>query len=486
MILFKWVERGLGLVSTVFLVRLLSPGDFGMISMALSFIFMAEMLASFSFDVALIQNQSASVDHYHSAWTANVMLGGVITLVMLALALPITHFYKQPALLPVICALSLGPLFGGLENIGVVAFRKDLDFRKEFIFQVSRKVLAFCTTIPLAFLLNSYWALVAGILVSKGGGTAMSYWVHPFRPRFSLSEMGSLLRFSKWLLLNNLVIFFKERSTDFVIGRFYGPAPLGVYNVSNEFASLPCNEMGAPINRALFPGLAKMAGQKDAMRTAFANASGLVAILAVPAGFGIFAVAPFMVPVVLGKQWLAGVPVMEILSINSSLLVFHGTITTALIAAGKPSAATRTNLLSVVIMVAGLFTLTGRFGSVGAAYSVLIACVASTPIYLLQLRKYVDVPLSNFLRVVMRPLIASIGIIAAVRLALPAYNTAMTSLTAGLWLAAGVALGTVVYGALMLALWYLMGRPDGAEQQVLDRIRTRVPAWVPLPAKQID
>jgi lipopolysaccharide exporter len=484
MILFKWVERSLGLVSTVFLVRLLSPEDFGMVSMALSFIFMAELLAAFSFDVALIQNQNATVNHYHSAWTANVMLGGLITLIMLAFAVPIGHFYKQPDVWPVICALSLGPLLGGLENIGIVAFRKELDFRKEFVFQVSRKVMAFCTTIPLAFMLQSYWALVAGILVSKGGGTAMSYWAHPFRPRFSFSEMSSLMRFSKWLLVNNLVNFFKERSSDFVIGRFFGAAPLGLYNVSNEFASLPANEMGAPINRALLPGLAKMAGQPDAMRKAFTNMSGLVAVLAIPAGFGIFAVAPYLVPVVLGKKWLAGVPVMEVLSINSSLLVFHGTIITALFAAGKPSAATRTNLIFVVLMLAGMFTLTGRYGSLGAAISVLTACVLTTPMYLLQLRKYADVPVSNFFRVTLRPVIASLAIIAAVRWVLPEYHLDMPAFQAGAWLAAGVATGAAVYSIMMAGLWTAMGRPDGAEQQVLDKLKGRFPAWVPVLGKQ--
>jgi lipopolysaccharide exporter len=60
MVLFKLLERSLGLISTLILVRLLSPADFGIIAMATSFIFMAELLASFGFDVALIQKQDAT------------------------------------------------------------------------------------------------------------------------------------------------------------------------------------------------------------------------------------------------------------------------------------------------------------------------------------------------------------------------------------------------------------------------------------------
>ncbi|MCL4721472.1 MAG: oligosaccharide flippase family protein, partial [Gammaproteobacteria bacterium] len=282
MILFKWVERGLGLISTLILVRLLSPADFGVVAMGLSFIFMGELLAAFSFDVALIQNQRATPDHYHSAWTLNVALGAGIAAFMLLLASPIAGFYGRPEVFPVVCVLALGPLLASLENIGVVAFRKDLEFRKEFLLQVSRKVIGFVVTVPLAFWLRSYWALVAGILAAKLGGTLVSYWAHPFRPRVSFSEVRSLMNFSRWLLLNNVVGFLKERSSDFVIGRLNGPAALGLYNVSYEFSNLPTNEIGAPINRALLPGYAKLKDDPGQVRITFANVAGVLAVIAIP------------------------------------------------------------------------------------------------------------------------------------------------------------------------------------------------------------
>lgn len=483
MILFKWVERGLGLLSTLILVRLLSPADFGMVSMAMSFIFMAELLTAFSFDVALIQNQNATHEHYDSAWTANILLGGTITLLMLAFSVPIAHFYKQPAVLPVVCALSLGPFLGSLENIGVVAFRKDLDFRKEFLFQVSRKIMAFAVTVPLAFSLRSYWALVAGTLVSKAGGSLMSYWVQSFRPRLSLKEVPALLRFSRWLLLNNFVSFLKERSTDFLLGRMFGPGPLGVYNVNLEFASMPSNEMGMPINRALLPGFAKMAHDVKAVSRSILNAFGIVAMLAIPAGAGICAVAPYLVPVALGQKWLAGVPVMEVLSINSAIAVFHATTATALVAMGNPFAATRVNMVFVAVMIPGILILAHKFGPIGAAYAVFLACLLCTPIYLWQLHKHAGVDYKDWIRAVLRPVLASAAMVGVVRHALPAYDTAMSNGRAGLLLAGGVAIGAATYAAAMLLLWTLMGRPDGAERQILSRVLSRMPAWVPVPGR---
>ena len=254
MVLFKLTERSLGAISTLILVRILAPSDFGIVAMAVSFSAMAEMLGAFGFDVALIQNRAADESHYHTAWTLNVLLGLGISLFIAIAAKPVAMFYHQPGLIWVVLATAIGPLVGGFENIGVVAFRKDLQFRREAAYQISRKIVGFAVVVPLALWTHSYWALVAGSLTSRLTGTVMSYWVHPFRPKFFLAASQAIFRFSKWLLLNNLLNFLRVRASDFVIGRFLGPATLGLYNVSAEFASLPTTDLGAPINRALLPG----------------------------------------------------------------------------------------------------------------------------------------------------------------------------------------------------------------------------------------
>ncbi len=476
MILFKWVERGLGFISTLILVRLLTPADFGMVAMAFSFIFMAEILTAFAFDIALIHNQSAGVDHYNSAWTANLILGCLVAVIMLACSHPISVFYGAPELVTLICVLALGPVASALDNIGVVAFRKELDFRKEFIFQVSRKVIGFCVTIPLAIILQSYWALVFGSLASKIGGMMLSYWVHPFRPKISFKEIGSLLRFSRWMLLNNVVNFLKERSTDFFIGRIRGPGQLGIYNISYEFANLPTFEIGAPINRALLPGFAKLKDDVDGLRRSFQSAVGLVALIAIPVGAGLFSIAPVMVPVVLGEAWMAGIPVMEVLSISSSILVFHGTIVTLFIAVGRPREATLVNFIFVVILVLGLSLLTRDYGATGAAISMLSACVLTTPIYLLQLRRFIGERFRQFIAVIIRPTLAAAAMAYAVRAAMPRYEPGTPAADGVAILLLLIGAGVLTYGVTLALLWVVFGNRRGAEAVVIEKIMLRVHA----------
>jgi len=471
MVLFKLIERSIGLISTLILARILSPSDFGVIAMALSFIFFAEQLAAFSFDIALIHNQSATREHFDTAWTGNLLLGLSITLVMLLAAYPIAHFYRQPELVWVVCALALGPLIGGAENIGVVAFRKELNFRKEFLFQLSRKALGFLIVVPLALIVRNYWALVAGILFSKLAGTAISYLMHPYRPRFAFSRARELMVYSRWLLINNLIGFFKERTSDFFIGRLFGAGPLGIYNIAYEFAHLPSTELSAPINRALLPGFAKMTDSEEVCR-GYANALSMMAMLAVPCSAGLAMLAPYFVPAVLGAKWLAAVPLMQILAFNGAVLMFHSPVGSVLLARGYPQMPVIANGLYVLLLLSLLTAMAlsaEQLGVLGAALAALLSSLLSTPIYLYVIWRKMSISPMVFFRAIARPVGASALMALVLYGVLPAYDRSMSEVTVAGWLLLGVGVGAIIYALALAALWVLAKMPNGPERQLFDR-----------------
>ena len=468
MVLFKLLERSIGLISTLILARVLVPADFGIVAMAMTFIAMAELLTAFGFDIALIQNRDASEDDYNSAWTGNLLLGLAIMLAMLAAAVPISEFYREPELVSVVALLALGPAISGAENIGVVAFRKELSFRREFVFQLSRKLIGFCVVVPLAFLLQNHWALVAGTLASKLAATVISYLMHPFRPRLSLKRIGKLFHFSKWILLHNVVAFARERSSDFFVGRMFGAATLGTYSISYELANLPTTELGAPINRALLPGFAKMESGAD-VASAYGNAIGLLAWLALPVAAGLFAVAPHFVPAILGTKWLDAVPLMRALALNGVVLMLQASMCAVLVARGHPARVAAANVIYLVVLLPMLGVFALQFGIVGVAYAALLSGIVCTPMYLWQIQRSIQIPPSVFLRAVWRPALASLGMVTVVVWALPAYTVAMSLAQTAGWLLAGIAVGTGAYLLLASVLWLIAGKPAGPERVLIER-----------------
>lgn len=477
MVLFKLLERSLGAISTLILVRLLAPKDFGMVAMATSFIALLEMFAAFGFDVALIQNQNAPEDHYHTAWTLNAGMRLCIMLFMMAIAEPVARFYRQPVLFWVVLALSLASPIGALENIGVVAFRKELNFRREFIFQLSRKLAAITVVVPMALWLHSYWALVAGTLVGRLTGTVMSYFMHPFRPRFSVSGAGALFRFSKWMLLNNFLAFVRVRASDFLVGRVLGPATLGLYNVSAEFANLPTTELGAPINRVLLSGFSRIGNDPPALSSAYQNAIGLVATVVVPAAAGIFSVANLLVPVVLGVKWAGAAPLLKLLSFNGAMTVIEGGVYTMMLAIGYPHDVTRINGIYVAVQVCLMLLLVGSFGAIGVAYASLCGSVCAAPFFLYYLRKHTGIPFSAFLRAVIRPVVAAFVMVVALSWDLPIRFATDLGLGPIICLVGAVLAGACVYVCALAAVWCAVGRPEGPERMAVERIGVEWRRW---------
>jgi O-antigen/teichoic acid export membrane protein len=471
MLCFKLADRGFGLITTLILARVLAPSDFGVVAMASSFILMAQLMTSFDFDIAIIQNQKVTTDHYSTAWTCNLLLGLSVTLLMLATAAPIADFYRRPDLTPVICALAFGPLLTAAENIGVVAFRKELQFRRDVVFLACRRVLAFSCVVPLAFLLRNHWALVAGLLVSKLASTVTSYLMHPFRPRLTLEKYRQLLVFSRWLLLNNLVACLRDRAPDFFVGRFLGADSLGKYSMAYELSNLPITEISAPINRPALPGFAQLKDSAELAATC-RRVVGFVALLALPAGAGLFAISPLLAPVLLGPQWVQVAPIMEVLAINGALMSFHPCLYAVLIGRGFASRINAVDAMYAVILV-GLLGLAffQRPGAVGAAVAIALTSALCMPLYLYQLRRSVGVPLGTFARAVVRPLSAASIMAVGVRWLISMRGATLPDGDPLQWLIAMVASGALIYGVVLCLFWTLAGKPAGPEQIVLKRIR---------------
>jgi O-antigen/teichoic acid export membrane protein len=474
MVLFKVLDRSIGLLSTLVLARVLTPADFGLVAMATAVVALIELMSAFGFDVALIQRRDVTRAHFDTAWTYNALFGIVIGVLLLALALPASDFYREARLTTIMPVLAVASMIQGLENIGTVAFRREMDFRREFRYLLAKRVVSFVITMTLAFTLRNYWALVGGIFAGKLLGVVLSYIVHPYRPRFSLAASGDLFTFSKWLFAGNMVTFLQNRSSDFVLGRTLGASALGLYSISYEIATLPSSELVAPLNRAALPGYAQVAHDLADLREAFLSVIGMIALVALPVGVGLASVASPAVRLLLGEQWLGAIPLIQILAVVGTIIALQSNTSQVVLALGLPRVLTLLNGAGLALLLPALYVVSTRAGLIGIAWVYLAYTLLMTPIVHavffhvsgLQIRKYVAA--------VWRPLTAAITmalVVAEARAALVQYDHLVN---AAIELVLCVALGATSYAVVVFALWAASDRPHGAETHVLRLVRSRL------------
>jgi lipopolysaccharide exporter len=466
MVLAKLAERSLGTLSMLILARVLVPHDFGIVAMAMSFVALLELLSAFGFEVALIQKQTKERSHWDTAWTFNVIVGIAIATLMFIGARPVAGFFREPALVAVLCALAIGSAAQGFQNIGLVAFRTEMRFDREFRFLTAKKLISFVITIPLAITLDSYWALVIGQTAGRIFSTGLSYWVHPYRPRLCLSATRDLFGFSRWMLILNIIGFVRERSAAWVIGRIAGPAPLGAFTISYEITSLPGSELVAPINRAVFPAYAKLAAEGvDALRREYLSVIAVIVLLATPAVLGLAATAPLLVPVMLGPNWESAIPVLTLLSFFGLTSVVQTNAQAAYLALGRVDIPSKMNTVNCIVLLAALVPMTHRYGAVGAAAAYLINAVVMIPISLGVVLRMLNIRVTEFVAQVWRPLLAAalmyLSVWTYVRFVAGTRDSGAENL---LHLLMAVGLGATLYVLLSAGLWALCGRPPGAER----------------------
>ena len=472
MVGFKVLERSLGMISMLLLARLLVPADFGLVAMATSLIALLELFSAFGVDTALIQRADATREHYNSAWTLNAMAGFTIGVCMILMAIPVAAFYNEPRVKAVLCALAVGAMIQGLENVGVVNFRKEMQFDKEFRFLLAKKVIGFAVTVPLAFAWRSYWALVAGMVIGRASGVVLSYVLQPFRPRFSFAAVKDLLHVSKWLMTQNFISFLRERSSDFVIGRMAGSHALGVFSVSAEISNMPGTELVAPINRAVLPAYVKLAKDLPALAREYLSVMAMIALVAVPAVAGFAATAPFLVLLVLGPQWVEAAILLQILAFFGITQVLQSNAFSAFLALSQHHVFVKINGMHVALLIPLVTLGTWFYGIQGAAWAYVVAAMAILPVTFIFITRFMNLSGWKFVSALWRPICSAVAMYLTVRTLGPhAPQGVIPTAEAARSLFICIAIGVPVYIFGVLGLWLLAGRPKGSvEGWILERI----------------
>lgn len=466
MIAARLSVQGIGLLSTIILARLLLPMDFGLVALATTFSIALQAISEFSFDVVLIQNQHATREHYDTAWTLSVCRNLLLAVCLVATAKWIAIFFGDPRLEGVIYWLALTEMVSGFENIGIIDFRKDLAFHRELYFLVWAKLGAFAITVPLAFMWHDYWALVAGIMAGIFLRVALSYLMCAYRPRFSFSRWRELMNFSKWLVLNNICAFLFNRSDTFIIGKMAGAPAVGIYTIALEIANLTTANLIAPLRRAILPGYAKLSEDREGLKKGFIDVLGLAFLIGAPLAVGIGAVANPLVRVMLGDQWVGGVPLIQVLSLCGFFGVVSAGSGPIFLVLGRPQLTLWILLVSTAVLIPSLVIGTAYAGALGAAWAVTLAAAVQAATDFVLIIRLLHMPIRHVVAASYRPMAACVVMVLVVIELEASWPLPVSPLGWSVLLAASSAVGAILYLGTVLILWIVAGLPDGAERHV--------------------
>jgi lipopolysaccharide exporter len=457
----------MALSSTFVLARLLTPEDFGLVAIATTLLSVIGPVTELSLGSALIQHQNPTDEHYHSAWTMSVLRALVVGGLFCAAGPMVASFYKDPRLVGVMLAIGLSVAMGGFTNPKLVALTRNLEFWPSFVVAVAQKLLGFVVGVSLAVTYGSYWALLGGTLASQLANVWVSYYVQPYKPRFSLAHAGELWSFSVWLTLGQIVNTLNWRLDHLMVATFLGPKSLGTYVVGDNLASLPTREAAGPIEQTLFPGFRAVNHDRDQLVRTYQRAQALISAIALPVGFGCAVTASTLVPLVLGPKWPEAVLIVQVLSCIFALQTLSSTVHPLALAEGATKMMFQRDLVAFVIRVPIIIFGMWAGGMVGIVFARMVTGLIAIAINMYVVKQLIGLTLVQQVGNTTRSLISVFLMSGCLLAAAHVAGTATTTpARLGFLLAMG-ALGAAVYLASHFLIWRLAGKPTGAETDLL-------------------
>jgi len=401
-------ERAFSLIRLIILARILAPHDFGLMGIAMLTMATLETFSQTGFQAALIQKKENTELYLDAAWTIMIIRGLILFTILYFIAPYAAIFFKSPQAKPIIRIIGFSILFHAFTNIGLIYFRKELEFNKQFIYQLSGTLADFIVAVSAVLILRNVWALVFGLLAGNFARFVVSYLIHPYRPHLSsdLGKAKELFGFGKWILGSSILVFLITQGDDIFVGKLLGATALGFYQLAYRISNMPATEITHVISQVTFPAYSKLQDNIPKLREAYLKVLQVTAFLSFPIAGLIFVLAPDFTKIFLGEKWMPMVPAMQVLVLAGLIRSIMATTGPVFEAVGKPEIATKWQVVRLIALGASIYPLTSLWEILGASVAVFLSNLTSAVGFILMVLKITSCKRGEWIKAMSFPLIA--------------------------------------------------------------------------------
>lgn len=461
---WRWTARLTGFLSMVVLARLLMPDDFGIVATGLILVAFFDKLTDFGTDNYLIRLPSPDREDYDTAWTLRLMVIVFASIVLFFVATPIAAYFADERLVNVIRVLVIANMLRGFTNIGLTMYRRDLQYRKIAYAGLGQRLLGTFVTLIFAFVLQNYWAMIIGEVVLRIAEFALSYFIHPFRPRFSLARVTKQWDFCKWMVVKNLATFLQGQGDNFVVAKYYGIELMGFYAMAMRLAVLPTVQLVAPMLSPVYSGLAKKQGDPVQFRRSVLQVMGATTAIVMPAATLVATLSQPIVITVFGSKWDAVVPLVAPLVYAIAAGVLNRPVVTTLTLLGRVKLVAVLHWISALTLISVIYSVAQIANLEWVAITRAAIALVLLVLYYGLLARALQMSWWKIIAAIYRPCIAS--------LVMATLTVSITMLPYSPWIIILIALfsGPVLYMVCVYLLWRLSGSPESGEALLIRKV----------------
>lgn len=446
------------------MARLLMPEDFGIVAMGMLVVGLIQTFLDFGATTALLRKDQVSREEIDSAWTLRVIQGLAAGSILFLIPPLAVSFFEEPRLQYILWTFAACVLLASISNIGLTLAQKEFNFMLGFKVETTAKLASVSITLAGGVLFGDYRALVMGIVAGFLAPLATSYLWHPYRPRWNTSKIPEIWAVTKWLLLASIGSFILRKGDELAAARIATTQEYGLYNVGSDLGQLPVQEVGPALLRALLPILSTI--QEDVERTnnAIIKTTAAINTIIWPIGLGFAAISEQVTNLLLGDKWVQAVPFVSLFALIAVLQNTTSPVKVLLTLRGHTRTQNKQVWIEFTCFVCAAIVLVPHYSLFGLVAARIFGTLINMLDTLWAAKRYCGLGFLTTLKQILRPMSGAVFMVWLV-----VYVSAQVSGLAS-ELVISIAVGVACYCTYSLLTWYLLGKPEGLESTVIDRV----------------
>ncbi len=440
----------ISLATTLVMARLLSPADYGLMSMAMILVGFVGFFNEVGIGAAIVQKTDLSETEVNGCFSFSILASLVLFAVTALASGPAAAFFDSPALQPMIVVLASTFVLGAVGTVPMAFLRKEMHFKAIAGINIVGLFLQSAVALALAWTGHGAWSLVWSFIAFTTFQSAGAFYLSGWRPSSlrGLRAALELVRYGLHVTTTRVFWYAYNNADKLVIGKVLGDRPLGIYDMALSLATLPSSQVTSLATNVSSPLFSRLQNDPAQLQAYILHFTRGVAYVTYPAVIGMLVCANELIAVLLGKEWSAMLVPFGALCLMGLVRSVDPLLSQVLISVGRARQLSGYTLLCGIAMTAAIVA--GALAD--GLHGVSVAWVVVYPLLSIRLLYLVSQATGLSMRAYYRTLLPAATATAAMAAAVLAVRWAL--LAAGVpalpLLVAEVATGAVAYIAWII------------------------------------
>lgn len=311
-IIESFSSKGITMIVSIILARLLMPQDYGVIALTTIFLNLSDILIDGGFSTTLIRKKEVDDCDYSSVLMISFLIATGLYVIFFCIAPVVADYYKEPLFSPVLRVLGLTVFIQAFTATRTAIVNRNMQFKTLCYCNIAASIISGIAGVITAYLGLGVWAIVIQRLMQNALVTGLLFIKVKFKLRWQIKieRLKEIIRFSVGVVSASLLYFVSNNMYSAVIGKHYSVTDLGYYSKGNQLPEQLSLYTFTAVSGVLLPTISSYQDDIERVKYIIRKITAFSTYVIFPLMVGMMLTAEELIVLLLTEKWKAAAPIM--------------------------------------------------------------------------------------------------------------------------------------------------------------------------------